>query len=467
MAANVYADWIARYFADPVLFVREVYGVEPDDWQIQVMTWVAQDVRRISVVSGHGVGKTTVLAWLIVWWVLTRYPQRCICTAPTSTQLFAALANEAFAWIGKLPDELKKLLTVKMESIELTADPHDSFVEFRTSRPDQPEALAGVHSTYVLLIGDEASGIPEQVFEAASGSMSAENAIMILAGNGVRSSGLFYETHHRLRGSWKTLRVNAEESPRVSRAFVAEMKETYGEDTNAYRVRVLGLFPKAESDTVIPYELMQPALAREVTAIGVKPIWGLDCARFGDARSTLAKRKGNVLQEKMKIWRGLDTMELAGRVLDEWTHTQLEDRPEEICVDAIGLGAGVADRLRELNLPARAVNVSESPALKDRFGNLRAELWWTAREWFEVRDVNICGDEKLGAELVAVKYRYTSNGKIQVEGKDEMKKRGVKSPDIADGFVLTFAGTAITASSGTAGSMSWRQALKRGIKGIV
>lgn len=461
-------EFLDRYADDPVLFVREVFGAEPDKWQADLLMAVARGERRISVRSGHGVGKTTALAWLIGWQLLCRFPQRTVVTAPTSTQLFDALAADVKAWLGKLPPLLQQLVVVKAERIELAASPSESYVSFKTSRAETPEALAGVHSEgYVLLLADEASGIHEAVFEAAGGSMSGVNATTVLTGNPVRTSGLFYDTHNRLSDLWYTIHVSCLDCSRVAADFVSEQARKYGEKSNAFRVRVLGEFPLADDDTLIPFELVEAARKRDVTPKLVRPIWGVDCARFGADRSTLAKRKGNVLMEKVKTWGGLDTMEVVGRVKNEWDGTLEPDRPSEICVDSNGVGAGVADRLREIGLPARDVNVSESPALGDRFSNLRAELWWAARDWLAARDCNICDDEDLGKELILLKYKFTSSGKIQIESKADVKKRGHRSPDVADAFVMTFASTAVSALHGSAGSTSWSKPLRRIIKGIV
>lgn len=447
--------------------VREVFGAEPEPYQDKTMQAVARGDRKVSVRSGHGVGKTTVLAWLIVWYILTRFPQKTVCTAPTSAQLFDALQKEVVIWIKKLPPPLFALLEVKSERIELLAAPEESFVSFRTSRPEMPEALAGIHSENVMLVGDEASGIPEQVFVAASGSLSGHHATMILAGNPVRSSGLFYDTHHKLRGDWTTFKVSCFDSRLVTPEFAPDMAKRYGEKSNAYRVRVLGEFPLADDDTIIPFELMEAALKRDVAPLMVKPIWGLDCARFGMDTSSLAKRRGNVLVELTKEWSGLDLMELVGRVKYDWDATPPTDRPSDICVDSIGLGAGAADRLRELGLPARAINVSESASMKEQYLNLRAELWFKGREWLAARDCNLCGDEKLGAELIRTKYKITSNGKQQAESKDDMKKRGFDSPNRADAFLLTLAVDAVSATHGTIHRISWATPLRRVIRGIV
>jgi phage terminase large subunit len=463
---NVFKDFLARYAHDSVLFVREVWGVEPDPEQREALEEYDRRGRRISIRSGHGVGKTTLLAWMAIHHILTRFPQKTVATAPTSSQLFDALAAELFGWINKLPAKLKALLDVKSDRVELLAAPDESFISFRTSRAEQPEALAGVHSENVLLIGDEASGIPDPIFEAAAGSMSGHNATTILAGNPVRSSGLFYDTHHKLRDQWYTIRISCETSPRVSQDYVEDMKRRYGERSNAYRVRVLGEFPLADDDTVIPFELMEAALKRDVKPLAVRPVWGVDCARFGQDRSAIAKRKGNHLLEPVRAFHSLDTMELVGRIKAEWDMTPPSERPEDICVDVIGIGAGVVDRLRELKLPAVGINVSESPAMGDRFRNLRAELWWKGREWLAKRDSNMAGDEALGAELIAVKYKFTSNGKIQIEAKEDIKKRGLPSPDLADAFMLTFARDA-TAAAGVGPRRAWSEPISRPLKGLV
>ena len=173
-----------------------------------------------------------------------------------------------------------------------------------------------------------------------------------------------------------------------------------------------------------------------VTSQAYFPVWSVDVARFGDDRTALCKRRSNALLEPITSWHGADTMETCGRVAKEYEQTDEDDRPAKILVDVIGLGAGVVDRLKELGLPARGVNVDES-ASSEGFVRLRDELWWKAREWFERQSCTIIDD----AELCRVKFFVASTGKIQVESKSDMKKRGQRSPDLADAFVLSFAGS--------------------------
>lgn len=457
--------WLARYGADPVAFVEDEFGITPDPWQAELMRAVASGERRISVRSGHGVGKSAVASWLCLWHILTKFPQKTVLTAPTSSQLFDALFSEVKAWADKLQPAMRQMLDIKSERIELQAAPAESFIAAKTSRAETPEALQGVHSKHVLLIADEASGVPEAVFEAASGSMSGHEACTILLGNPTRGSGYFYDTHNRLKEHWWTRRVSCVDSPRVSDAYVREQAIKYGEESNAFRVRVLGEFPLKDDDTMIPLDLVESAMHRDVAGNHfADEIWGLDVARFGTDSTVLAKRQANIITE-LKRWRGLDLMQVCGAVKAEYDIAG--KRPREILVDSIGLGAGVADRLRELGLPARGVNVSEMPAMKAQYVNLRAELWGLLKAWLERRDCRLPNDETLFGELVTVKYSFSSNGKLKLESKEELKRRGLPSPDAADAIALTMATDAAAAVYGTHYKGSWNKELRRSVKGVV
>ncbi len=466
--ANPFLAFVETYHADPVGFARDVLGFHADATQAAILRDIAAGERRLGVRSGHGVGKTTTLAVAIVWFSCTRFPQKTVCTAPTSAQLFDALAAETKTWFKKLPPVLLECFEIKTDMIVFLPAPDESFVSFRTSRAETPEALAGVHSDNVLLIVDEGSGVPDQVYEAAQGSMSGHNATTVIAGNPVRTTGLFFQIFHALRDQWKTYHISCENHPRVSADFIQQMKDTYGEDSNVYRVRVLGEFPTGDDDTVIPMHLVESALLRDVKPHRVKPIWGLDCGRFGNDPSALAKRQGNVLKEPVTLWKGLDMMELTGRVKAMYDETPEDERPSEICVDVIGIGSGVVDRMLELGMPVRGINVGEAPSTKGEFLNLRAELWFKGKEWFAARDVNLANDQALMTELIAPRFKFSSSGKKQVEAKDEMKKRlpRLGSPNRADAFLLTLASDAISMAGGSA-RLSWMTPITRKIKGIV
>lgn len=471
MALNPLVQFLDLYERNPVLFVREVLGAEPDPIQIEIMEAVVRGDRRISVRSGHGVGKTAVASWIVIWYILTRIHFKVILTSQSAPQLFDALFVELKMWLSKMPPALQGLLIVTSDRIELAGSPAEGFVSARTSRADSPEAMAGVHAAHVLIVGDEASGIPEQVFQASGGSMSGTNRQMLLMGNPLRSSGYFYKTFSS--EDWTTFKISRLESPRPGGAkYAEEQARDYGIDSNIYRVRVLGEFPRADDNTVIPFELVEPAVYRDVVANPTANVlWGLDVARFGSDSSCLIKRKANIVYQP-KVWHNLDLMQLTGAVKAEWDATPDEHKPVEILVDSIGLGAGVCDRLMELKLPARGINVSESPAMGTTYANLRAELWFKCKAWLEKRDCQLPKDNpgegdsvcaRLRNELISVRYKFKSEGKLQIEAKEDMKKRGISSPDVADALILTFASDAGTALYGTSYTSNWQQPLKRGL----
>lgn len=433
---------LRRWAKHPHLFVKQALKASPEVWQKQAMEEL-RDFDRIAVRSGHGVGKSAFLSWIILWWLLTRYPAKAACTANTSTQLSDVLWGELDKWWRKLPAGFKNLLEIKAERMELIADPKQSFAVARTARKETPEAFQGYHSPNMLFIIDEASGVDDVIFEVGRGAMSSPGAKTIMCGNPTRTNGYFYNAFHSMKAFWKTMRVGCEDSTQVSKQYIEECKEEYGEDSNTYRVRVLGEFPVEGDDVIIPLHLVESAVTREIEAYG-EEVWGLDVARFGDDRCALAKRRGNVLSEKVKWWKNKDIMQTVGIVVNEYN--EAKKKPIVIFVDVIGFGAGVTDRLAEQGLPVQGINVAELPAFGEKFMRMRDELWWEAREWFRRMDCKIPDDGQLVAELTLPTYAYTSSGKIKAESKDEIKKRTArsvgslgKSPDLADAFCLTFA----------------------------
>jgi hypothetical protein len=226
------------------------------------------------------------------------------------------------------------------------------------------------------------------------------------------------------------------------------MLEQYGEDSTVARVEVLGEFPNSDDDSVIPMELARNAINRDVSLTAKAPIiWGLDVARFGGDNSALCVRQGNTVFE-INTYKSMDLMQLCGAIKNKFDDCTVIERPEEILIDVIGLGAGVVDRLAEQNLPVRGINVSESPSSKKNYLNLRAELWFSIKDWLALRNCRLPNDDELVSELAAPSYKYTSTGKIKIESKDEMKKRGIKSPDKADALALTMASSAASFSGG-------------------
>lgn len=446
--ANPLAELVVAWRENPLAFVRDVLGVNDiDPWQLQVLDWLKDGEKRISVRSGHGVGKTALEAWLILWFGTTREDVKIGVTAPAAPQIDVALWPELRKWHAAMRDG-NKVARWFSTQIAITEGfvkwANGNFAAARTARPDQPEALQGLHASNVLILADEASGIEDKIWEANIGALSTEGAIQALFSNPTRNSGYFYDTqtNTKLADVWKRIRVSSADVPRA-RGHVDDVIARYGLESNQYRVRVLGEFPLAEDDAVIPLHLLEAAIDRRGKTDrvrGVAPVWGVDVAWMGSDRSALAKRCANELLEPVKWWTGNDPLQTALRVYNEWMDTNAEDRPASICVDTIGMGAGTYAKLRELGLPARPVNVGEAASTEDRYSKLRDELWFKGREWLADLTAIMPDDAQLVGELASVHYSMLPSGKIKVESKDEMRKRGQRSPDLADAFLLTFAG---------------------------
>ena len=439
--SNDLVEMLNRWHDDAREFVRDAYPDELenfDEWQFDALSAISTD-NRVAIRSGHGVGKTAFLAIVIIWFMLTRGECKIPCTAPSGHQLEDILWPEISKWIKKLRPEFQKLFNHKTKHIEMIENPKLAFAVARTARKEKPEALQGFHAENLLFILDEGSGIEEIIFETAQGALSTPGAKIVITGNPTRTTGYFFDCFHKMKDLWTTFKVGCADSSHSTQLYIDEIIQKYGADSNVYRVRVLGEFPQDDDDSVIRLSTVESAVGREVEPSTDRVVWGVDVARYGGDKSSLCKRRGNTVPEKVKVWQNKNTMQLAGLIKIEYDETPDELKPEAINVDVIGLGAGVVDRLEELGLPVNGINVAESPSVKEQFPRLRDELWFRGREWFESLAVCIVDDEDLIGELTTPKYRVISTGKKQVESKDDLKKRSVDSPDRADAFLLTLA----------------------------
>lgn len=396
---------------------------------------------HVAIRAAHDQGKTALLAWVGWWFLTTRIPCKIPVAANTQDQLRDVTWAELAKWGRRLPPALADKFEIGAERIFLKAAPEECFAVARTASKSNPEALQGFHSENLMFLLEEASGMEDIIFEIASGAMSSKGAKALMIGNPNRASGYFARAFKENRWLWKGLHFPWKPNPWSSPDYPQQIAREYGENSNVYRVRVLGDFPSSEDNAVIPLELVEAAIARDVDITARRStVWGVDIARFGDDRSALIKRKGNHILEKAKTWRKRDLAESSGIIMREYFETPEGNRPTAINCDVIGIGAGVVDILRERGLPVFGVNVGEVAEDSDRFARLRDELWYKVRGWFQNRDVKMPDDPDLVSDLVGPTYKILSTGKIQIEAKDDMKKRGIKSPDLADAFCLTFAG---------------------------
>ena len=431
------------YQDKPYEFFIDILEFEPTPQQKQVLTELPkalENKKNISVKSGHGTGKTAIEAGIIIWFLATRPNSKVIATAPTQRQLFDVLWTELSKWHNK--SKIKEEFNWTKTHFENKKKPTTWFAVARTS--NKPENMQGFHAENLLFIIDEASGVPQEIIETIEGSQTQKNNLIIMFGNPTQITGGFYDSFHTKRKFYKTFTFNTEDCAK-DRPDVADMNYAeniaakYGRDSDIYRVRVLGEFPKAEPDTLIPLNIIEAAITRELDpVITYEDVeLGCDIARFGDDETCIYSRIKNEIKEE-KIIRGRDLMTVTGEIV--MIANKYKGKRIKINIDDSGLGGGVTDRLRELvregtiRADIYAVN-NGSVAKEENFVNVGSEMWNYMREWLKTG--KIPNDNDLIAQLSSRKYGVQSKGKIEIEQKKHMKERGLTSPDRADAAILT------------------------------
>ena len=426
------------YRADPVLFFQEVIGYTPDEWQTQVARDVAR-CARVSVRSGQGVGKTSLEAVLLLWFLSCHPYSRVVATAPTRQQLHDVLWAEVAKWRAGSP-LLTKLLAWNKNRVSVIGQESKWFAVARTA--GKPENMQGFHAGHMLFIVDEASGVADPVLEAVLGTLSGPNNKLLLCGNPTRTSGIFYDSHTKNRAHYAVRQVSARDCVRTNPETIRALEESYGRDSNVVRVRVDGEFPTAQDDEFISLALAESAVGRETEEGGEGVELGVDVARFGDDETVIAcKVNGGILP--LVTLRGRDLMWTTGQTLAICRQLR-EARGGDVVVkiDDTGLGGGVTDRLKELKTEEgldwlTVVPVNFAGRSPDRhYGNIATYMWAKTRDLLQSRALALPDDNALVAQLVTRRYGLNSAGRVVLEKKKEMKARGLPSPDRADAVCL-------------------------------
>jgi len=424
-----------------------------------------RDHSKVAVRSAHDVGKTAISARVALWFLSAFDPAIVLTTAPTFRQIKELLWRE----IKQAHAEAVVRLggTLLDTRFELAVDSYA--LGLSTS---DPVRFQGFHAPNILLIVDEAPGVDEMIFVAADTSLTSEGAKELMIGNPLEVSGRFYDAFHSKRHLYHTIAISAFDSPNfttfgitledirlgsweqkitgplprpylITPRWVSEKWDEWGEESPLWQVRVLGDFPEQAADQLIPLSWIEQAVTREMAVAQDAPhILGVDVARFGEDETVVCVRQDSLVKS-LFTYHGQDTMVTTGRVIELLNAHD----GRGIYVDETGIGAGVTDRLHELRLPVRGIKTGRRANYAKRFVNRRSELWWGLRDRFRLKQIKIPRDDRLIAELVSIKYTIDSSGHIKVESKDDMKKRGLKSPDRADALVLCFAGGVIQPST--------------------
>lgn len=443
---------IAEFYDDPLGFVMYAFpwGEKngpleedggPDTWQMEQLIRIGQQFKgdplctiREATASGHGIGKSTEVAWIVLWAMSTRPHLNGVVTANTLPQLNTKTWRELAVWHKRLINE--HWFKWSATKFYHRTHPETWFVAAVPNTEHNSEAFAGLHATHVLVIYDEASGIPDKIWEVSEGAMTTPRAMWFVYGNPTRNTGRFRECFHADKARWFTRQIDSRHAKMTNKQELSEWVEVYGEDSDFVRVRVRGVFPRTGDMQFIASDLVDRGMQWECpyeAHFQLPILIGVDVARYGDDKTVISIRQGRKLMEQRKF-RELNTMQVATVVADAIR----EFRPAATFVDGIGVGAGVVDRLRMLNYEIVEVNVGVKPDDGETYFNKRAEMWDRVRIW--LRDgADIPNDVELRQALIGIEYSFDSKELMRMERKADMKKRGLDSPDEGDSLCMTFA----------------------------
>lgn len=438
------SEAINFYIDHPVEFAIDILKVQPTLEQQAVMNDVAK-FPMVSVKSGHGVGKSALESWIIWWYISTRPYPKILCTAPTKHQLHDILWAEVSKW-KRNSKSLDEDFEWTSEKIYLKGSQEEWFAIARTS--NKPDALQGTHAEHVLIIIDEASGVPDIVFEPVLGSMSTIDAKLLMCGNPTQLVGFFYESHTTKRELYKTHTIDGSKCERVDKNYVQTIIDMFGKDSDVYRVRVAGEFPKSNPDSFIGLDMIRTE--KKVIDVVESIDLGVDVARYGDDESVVATTYNKSQVEKLNVFKHNDTMRLTGQIVNiiKMLNLKYPSIIVRVKIDCDGLGVGVYDRLKEVivekNLKAKAIEchfggkggkVSYDEPIE--YYNSTGIMWGTLRSKLKNNEITIPNNEELIKQITNRKYFINSDGTIKLERKEDMKKRNVHSPDRADAVVLS------------------------------
>jgi hypothetical protein len=475
----------ARWFGDPVDPLKpggewNWYGFTKYvnlTWQQTLIALAAEKAiqpgsflsRRISVRSGHGIGKSSISAILILWFLRCFFLSKVPVTAPTSAQMNDVLWNELSLWITRMPPEIQAFYEWKSDYIRVSYAPASWFARARTASKDNVDAIAGVHADDVFILADEASGVFEQVFSTAEGALTSSNVLFIMISNPTQLIGYFYDSHHKNAEDYQLFAFNSEESPIVDRKFIA-LKAKHGVTSDEYKIRVKGSFPgegamdnKGYMQLIAPNRITITDTNHEMFLLGGRNILGIDPAGEGKDKATFVIRNSFRMEKvhEMLTSNAKQIAEVALTLMDKF-HVV----PDDVVVDNFGVGADVGKYIAlgskgKFNVytvyvgnpPAKEQEINgqffrrqteeliDTSTQKDLYLNIRALMYFRLQKWImkggAVGDSSVDNGE-FKNELVVVKYKRSLQGNtIQLQPKTEMAKEGIKSPNIADAGALT------------------------------
>ena len=453
IAPNQAAALADRARTDPVWWVREVLGYEPWEKQIEIIESV-RDNRTTAVKSCHAAGKSSIAGRTALWFLYAHTPSIVLTTAPTDRQVRGILWKEIRMSFQRARYPLGGTILTQ----ELKLD--DDWFAWGFTAPDyDPDRFQGFHEIHMLVIADESSGVSDEIFEGIDGVLTSEQSRLLLIGNPTNPTGRFarafknpdvnkisipaFDTPNfkefgitdedMVMNRWQEKITGELPAPHlITPRWVHERLHDWTHDSPLYEAKVLARFPASGTDTLIPLHQIEAAVDRKLTRTTPSEL-GVDVARYGSDETVIMFRQGPVARI-IKTMPMSSTMTVAGEAIKALRETGAI----RVKVDGVGIGAGTVDRLAEQGQPVEEMQSGATSSDPEVYLNTRAEWYWGLRTRFETGDIDIENDPELISQLSNIKYKINSRGQIQIESKEDMKKRGLSSPDRADTLMLTF-----------------------------
>lgn len=467
--------WSPMIVDDPEAFVMFAYpwGKEntplakvqgPRVWQRRVLRKIRDHIRKnngvkdetffealaMAVASGRGIGKSALVSWLVDWMLSTKIGASVIVSANTENQLRAVTWAELSKWIAmSINAHWWEISATKLvpaawlsELVERDLKKGTRYwaAEGKLWSEENPDGYAGVHNhDGMMVIFDEASGIPDGIWSVAEGFFTEpiKDRYWFAFSNPRRNSGTFYECFHAQRAFWDTEQIDARDVEGTDKKTYQKIIDSKGADSRAARVEVYGQFPLDGDDQFISPSMVDEAMRREAHDDDTAPIVvGVDPSGNGGDKAVIVVRKGHDIVSIKRVNMGRtekDTMMLVGAVID---HIETW-KPTLTVIDQGGLGFPIMNRINEQRYKVRGVDFGWKSKYPKQYINKRAEMWGLMRDW--IVNAHLPKDDDLKQDLCGPNEEFDSSGAIQVESKKKMKARGLASPDSADAIAVTFA----------------------------
>lgn len=442
------APGLEQLLLDPSAFGRVLLGYDLWGAQVEILRALAK-CPRVAVKACHASGKTTTAAIAVLWWISRFRDAIAVTTAPTWTQVERLLWGEIHRAVRRsvVPFPIPN-------QTELRLGPGNYAIGLSTN---EGVRFQGFHGR-VLIVLDEAPGVKPEIWEAIEGIRAGGDVRVLALGNPVVASGPFYDAFTTNREGWSTFTISAFNSPNlsgvtmddldqmqpeeldvaerpylVSRRWVQEKWREWGPANPLWQARVLGEFPIQAEDALVPLAWLEAARSRHLEP-DAEAQWcaGVDVAGPGEDETVLVVRHGPQIVET-RAWPQQDPRGEVVAALKTYA-----DRDLRVYVDAVGIGYYLARHLEDAGFSVRDVNVGKAAKDPEKYANRKAELYWGLRQRIQDGDLTDLTDERTIAQLAAIRYHHNARGQIVIESKEELRKRGVKSPDRAEAVMLAF-----------------------------